>query len=432
MFEWPLCELLSALERRSITAAEVCETALLRIHNDSAGIAALSDVLEEQARTQAKAIDARRAAGLSVGRLAGVPVVIKDLIDVAGARCSAGLEIFSDYRPSADAHVVQRLREEDTIIIGMGKTDSGAFGVVTPEVKNPRDPTKIAGGSSGGCAAAVAAGWCSFAIGTDTGGSIRIPAACCGISGFKPSKGLISTQGVRPLAPSFDHVGPIYRHHSDLKIIMEALVGDLFSDIYNSKNTRIGYSLKFLLDADDKIIEWYRKIISLLNGKEFELVEIDLPDASEALDAHLAVSLTEAAKYYSKVLGKFQNPVPLPVISALDYAQNIRGYEYLSALETLGEIEKNIEHSMKNIDFLMLPTLSCAIPCIPMEEEALAMLIHNTAIFNHSGFPALSLATHHSEIEIPPSIQMIGRKNEDAKLIHVSQSIYQAMASSFS
>jgi len=431
MIERPLAELLSALECRRITAQEMCETALTRIQADANHIRALSDVLAEQARATAQRIDARRAAGLPVGALAGVPVIVKDLIDVSGARCCAGLEIFSDYRPTMDAGVVQRLREADAVIIGMGKTDSGAFGVVTPEVTNPRDPTKIAGGSSGGSAAAVAAGWCSFAIGTDTGGSVRIPAACCGVSGFKPTKGLIPTQGVRPLAPSFDHVGPIFRHVADAKIIMEALTGESFSQPDLKEGIRLGYSLKFLRNADSEIIENFEKILSILKENQFDCIEVDLPDANESLTAHLSVSLTEAAKFYIYKLKEFKEAIPYPLMSGIDYAKNIHGYEYLSALNDLNKIKSNIEYSMKNVNCLILPTLSYDIPNVPIQEESLAMLVKNTAIFNHPGFPALSLAAPQFSKKIPPSIQIVGQRNDDAKLVAIANMIDTTLSLTF-
>jgi len=429
LIERPLCDLLAALDSRSVSAQSLCEAMLERIQNDDGCIAALSDVLAEQARAAARQVDARRAAGQPVGTLAGVPVVVKDLIDVAGATCCAGLEMFSDYRPDTDAWIVRRLREEDAVIVGMGKTDSGAFGVVTPSVTNPRDPGKIVGGSSGGSAAAVAAGWCGFAIGTDTGGSVRIPAVCCGISGFKPSKGLISTEGVRPLAPSFDHVGFLYRHAIDLPLIMEALMGYSFSSLKLPEKIRLGCPWTFFQDADAAVLKDFEKIIALLRENGCEVVEVNLPDAYHALHTHLAVSLTEAARDYTKKFAEFGGEIPFAIASSLDYAENITGYAYLSAVDALNKIAQSIESAVTSVDCMLLPTLACAIPHVPMQDKALPLLVKNTALFNYSGFPALSLVLPLYGTKIPPSIQLVGQRNGDAKLVQIAKTINDIISS---
>ena len=183
---------------------------------------AFTDVLSAQALAEAEAADANPASPLH-----GVNIAVKDNIDTAGALCSAGLPFLAERRATKDAVVVAALRAAGAVILGMTATDSGAFGVVTPAVTNPNHPSLIAGGSSGGSAAAVAAGLCDAALGTDTGGSVRIPAACCGVYGFKPTYGVISVAGIRPLTERFDHVGILARTIAEIHKITTALVPHL-------------------------------------------------------------------------------------------------------------------------------------------------------------------------------------------------------------
>lgn len=168
---------------RKYTARELCQIFLHRAQQN-AGLGIMTDLIAQRALADADTVDRRVAAGKDAGRLAGIPMVIKDNIDTVPAVCAAGLPALSPYRPPTDAAVVRRLRAEGAVIIGVAATDSGAFGVTSPTVTNPKFPGLIAGGPSGGSAAAVAAGFCMAAIDTDTGGSIRIPAACCGIVGL--------------------------------------------------------------------------------------------------------------------------------------------------------------------------------------------------------------------------------------------------------
>lgn len=421
--------LLTAMADRQVSAAGLCETALASIEAGADTVNALSYVRADRARAEAEAVDARRRRGMPLGRLAGIPVVVKDIIDVEGAICGAGLDIFSDYRASADAEVVRRLRAADAIILGMGRTDSGAFGVTTQDVVNPLDPARVAGGSSGGSAAAVAAGWCAFAVGTDTGGSIRIPAACCGVVGFKPTKGHVSTEGVRPLAVSFDHVGPIVRSAGDLALIMDVMAdrGEPVPPAAGPQYYRVGYSQTYCSDAAPEITRAFEDFLGWLERQGHSVECVDLPSPDEVMPAHLAGSLTEAAAYYRQMFPHLLSALPPDAASGVAFAENVHGYDFLWALETLKDVARRIERCFAIVDFLVLPTL----PCIPPSKDAgsviwkdrelsvLSALIRNTALFNHSGYPVLAmpLASLLPGTPLAASVQIVGNRRRDDDVI---------------
>ena len=201
-------------------------------------IGCYTDLLHDSAMKEAAASDERRSNGQVKGPLDGVPIAIKDLIDTTPARCSAGLEHLKNYRPATDATVVRRLREAGAVILGVTASDPGAFSTATPQVINPLAPERTAGGSSGGSGAAVASSLAFGAIGTDTGGSVRIPAACCSICGFKPTWGRVDATGVRPLAPSLDHIGTLARSVTDLQIL-QSIIDPSFDNGVNWSASRV-------------------------------------------------------------------------------------------------------------------------------------------------------------------------------------------------
>ncbi|MFK3668273.1 amidase [Ochrobactrum teleogrylli] len=412
-----------------VSAAVLCESYLKQIDEEAAKIGALSHVLKDRALAEAEAIDFKRKHNLQLGPLAGIPFVVKDLIDVEDAISCGGLDILAEYKASADAEVVKRLRAADAIVIGMARTDSGAFGVRTPEVVNPIDRSRIAGGSSGGSAAAVAAGWSSFAVGTDTGGSVRIPAACCGVYGFKPTKGIVPTSGVRPLAASFDHVGPIGRCADDLRLIINAMTNRPINSpaVTHQRLFRVGYSEAYRTDAAPEVTEAFTDFLASLERRGHSLEQIDLPSPEEAIQAHLTVSLSEAAVYYKKHFPDELRRLPSDAASGIKFAESVHGYDFLQALDELHDMEHRIRKCFEHLDFVVLPTL----PCSPPSQEAttvswsgrqlpvLSALIRNTALFNHTGFPALAMPLEWRlpGTAIPASVQIVGNHFRDHDVI---------------
>ena len=217
--------------QKKLSPVEVVETLLGRIEQLPA-LNAFVTVTAEAARQEAKRAEAELFRGFERGLLHGIPVALKDLVDTAGVRTTCGSRLRAAHAPTKDAEIVRRLKEAGAISLGKTNLLEFAYGVVHPDfgpTLNPCDPTRTAGGSSGGSAAAVAAGLCFAAVGTDTGGSVRIPAAYCGVAGFKPSYGLVDAAGVFPLSWSLDHVGPIAPSSRDAAALLGALTGRAFS-----------------------------------------------------------------------------------------------------------------------------------------------------------------------------------------------------------
>jgi aspartyl-tRNA(Asn)/glutamyl-tRNA(Gln) amidotransferase subunit A len=206
-----------------ITPTELLAETLERIDQLDSDIQAFVTVLHDQAYEEAEKAENEQRTGLFRSPLHGIPIAIKDLIAVKDVRMTAGSKVLADYVPQEDATVVEQLRRAGAVIVGKTNTHEFAYGTYTPPTRNPWDLTRIAGGSSGGSAAALAAGMCPGAIGSDTGGSIRIPSACCGITGLKPTYGRVSTYGVIPLSWSLDHVGPMGRNAEDCAILFDAV-----------------------------------------------------------------------------------------------------------------------------------------------------------------------------------------------------------------
>ena len=224
-FEMPVAALGRALRDGSLSPVELAEAALQRIEALDGQVRAFVTITRERALDDARLAEQELRAGNDRGPLHGIPLVLKDLVATRGIRTTAGSQVLADYIPDEDAEVAARLTAAGVVLLGKTNTHEFAYGTFTRPTANPWDLERIPGGSSGGSAAALAARMCWLAIGTDTGGSIRIPAACCGVTGLKPTYGLVSAYGIIPLSWSLDHPGPLARSAEDCAIMLDALVG---------------------------------------------------------------------------------------------------------------------------------------------------------------------------------------------------------------
>jgi aspartyl-tRNA(Asn)/glutamyl-tRNA(Gln) amidotransferase subunit A len=409
-----------------ISATGLCVQTLQRIAQQNYDLGALTDELSASAIREANNVDRQVAAGAPVGRLAGIPIAIKDNIDTVPAVCSAGLPSLSDYRPTQDATVVACLRDEGAVIIGVAATDSGAFGVVTPHVTNPNYPGRIAGGSSGGSAAAVAAGFCKVAIGTDTGGSIRIPAACCGIVGLKPTFGRIPSKGVRPLSVSVDHVGPLALRVTDLQSVMEVFSGkDQRGHDQALGPKKIGIPKTYFSDAAPEVKRVVEEVAQccIELGHRIEIVSIPTPD--EIIPSHLILSLTEAARFHLETASKYIATYPAAAKEGVQLGQSYLSHEHEAAIDQRRDFVARINAIFNDVDFLLLPTLPLLPPEIGETEvkvgehkmNILKALIRYVAAFNQTGHPVLALPWPVSIANSMGSVQFIGQLNHDLELL---------------
>ncbi|MCY6379359.1 amidase [Hoeflea prorocentri] len=421
------------LDKREVSAAEVCDKALCRINDCNDRLNAFSMVFAATARSDAHAVDQMVRAEHPLGALAGVPIAIKDNIDTLPGPCRAGLELFNDHVPARDAAIVNSLRKAGATVLGVTRTDAGAFGVTTPDVINPKSPSRIVGGSSGGSAAAVAAGQCFAAIGTDTGGSIRIPAACCGVFGFKPTLGRISLDGVRPLSDSFDHVGPIANCLDDVIAVMDVIDPDLTQtdDKSLQKPLVLGVPRNWIHDASKEVLENFQAFLRAAKAFGFGVLDLEIPTPAEALPIHIVLSLHEAAQHYSHLSYDALCALPDPLCEGVEVGRAVTPFELENARDKRAALVSRIDAALETVDALAMPTL----PIEPPERgstaavigaevfDLLSALIHYTATFDQTGNPALACPWGQLSCGMPGSIQLVGRRDEDLRLLRLAKEL---------
>lgn len=426
------------LLRKSLSARELASVMLDRIESLNPKIGAMTDVSAETALEEADKVDRQRQDGGPVGPLAGIPIVIKDLIDTTPAVCSAGLKFLANYRPKRDATVVRNLRRAGAVILGVTATDSGAFDVRTPEVTHPLAPELIVGGSSGGSGAAIAAGFGYAALGTDTGGSIRIPAACCQVTGFMPSSGRVSMDGIRPLAWSLDHVGPIAKSVADIGLV-QPILDPRFSKTGGQKRNgalTVGHDPKYYGDAGYESQVAMLNVLEVCRGLGVEIREITLPHPDDAFDMHLTIFRGEAAAYH---LSEFSDQIdeypPLPRL-LLEKGRELPAHDYVLASRKRAKITRQIDEWFNDIDFILAPTLPVMAPSRDAkvvtvggrEMAILNALIRYTFLFDHIGTPVVSVPVTCDGPGMGASVQIIGRTNTDAAVIDFAERIENVLS----
>jgi Asp-tRNA(Asn)/Glu-tRNA(Gln) amidotransferase A subunit family amidase len=409
------------------------EAALDRIGDGAAAPGALTSVIARHARAAASALDTRAPDAFARLPLAGRPMVVKDLIDTPPARCSGGLDLFAGRRPRTPAEAVIRLREAGAVVVAAAATDRAGFGVRSADVGHPRWPGRTVGGSSGGSAAAVAAGWVDAALGTDTGGSIRIPAACCGVVGFKPTWGRVSTRGVRALVPSLDHVGPIARDVGAARAVAAVLdpgfvtTGDAMPPV-DLAGLAIGVDEAALAVSAPEVARSVRAALARAVGLGARLEPVALP-ADPLLGAvHETVFCHEAAIAWRRVLADPAACARLPeeVLGTLQAGQSITTLEYRAALVARARLRAEVDALFERVDLLALPTLPVLAP--PVEARRVrtgrgelgftAALIAWTRLFDHTGHPAIALPLPPlANDPVGASLQLAARRHRDGELL---------------
>lgn len=427
-----------ALRARSASPQDLLQDVLVRIDCDDRFIRAYSDVIRETAELEAKASALRHAKGEALGPLDGIPIAVKDLIDTTPARCQAGLPHLADYRPERDADVVTRLRRAGAVIVGVLETDAGAFGTRTPQVINPLAPDLIAGGSSGGAGAAVCAGLAYGAIGTDTGGSIRIPAACCSVSGFKPTWGRVSTKGVRPLAYSCDHVGPLARNIADLRAIQAVLdpLGGEGGEPKLPERLRIGLSTDYFIDADPLVKKAMARAVSLLVEAGHAVRETRMPLPDDIMQSHMITVTREAAKYHTEQFPGLWQAHPDIARSGIELGRTFSDDDYAVAQSQRRRIADRVDGLFPALDILILPTLPLDAPARDAETvrlgdsevSVLEATIRYTALFNPTGHPVVSLPAFALPDGRALSVQVIGARHSDHRLLAIARRLEEIFA----
>ena len=419
---------------RSIDLVEASLDAIARLGKTTN---AFIRVDADEARAQADERDRELAQGHDRGPLHGIPISLKDLVDEAGRVTTAASRVLADNVASADATIVTRLREAGAISIGktnlhefaLGTTsEDSAFGVV----RNPLDLTRSAGGSSGGAAVAVATGMGLAAIGSDTGGSIRIPSACCGIVGLKPSFGEVPIDGVVALSKSFDHVGPLAQSVQDAAIMWAALTGRPLPP--PGPATAAGLRLCTLDGYFDsplasEVRTAFNRALALLGSAGVTLLHATLFEAARIPEIYVNTVLPEAAHFHGRWLDSRQDAYSPTVRARLEAGRSIPAVAYLAARNDAAALREVIEFMLEKCDALVLPTLPIVAPPLGAGDVVIdpelqttmpvrsAMLKH-TQPFNLSGHPAISLPIESPGL--PVGLQLVGRLNQTERLLGVA------------
>jgi aspartyl-tRNA(Asn)/glutamyl-tRNA(Gln) amidotransferase subunit A len=418
----------SLLRSRQLSPVQLVDAYLDRIQRLDGRVNSFITVTADRARTRARMLETELAAGRWRGPLHGVPIALKDNIDTAGVRTTAASAVFADRVPDADAEVVTRLEKAGAILLGKLNMHEFAFGGTSAishfgPVRNPWALDRIPGGSSGGSGAAVAARLCAGALGTDTGGSIRIPAAHCGIVGLKPTYGLASIRGIIPLSVSLDHVGPMCRTVGDAALLLQALAGYDSGDIASLETVapvyatalqrrisglRVGVPrVGFYEDLDPQISDAVERALGVVDGLTGGMQEVVLPARPEARPVAL-----EAYTYHRDYLDEGRELYAESTLERIMTGAETSASDYAEVLYQLELGRKGIDEVFDEVDLLVTPTLS-ELPVTIGEAQAAPVettvrLIRNPSPFNFYGIPTISIPCGFSREGLPIGLQISG------------------------
>lgn len=420
-----LGEARAALDEGRLRAVDLLDSALADMAEWEPRIHAMVTSTPEIARAAAVEADRRLAAG-ERGELLGIPIVLKDLIDVAGVPTTAGSKVLADNMPAADAVVWQRLRAAGAVLLGKSNTHEFAYGGTTEPTRHPADTTRMVGGSSGGPAAALAAGYCLGAVGTDTAGSIRNPAGLCGVAGLKPTRDLVDPTGVVPLSPTLDVVGPMARHVADLAPLLTVMSGrapDGAGRWRSPEGIRVG-----LLDPGemaDRVARGLEAARDRLTGAGAVVEAVDLPGWADSVFADFTVIGFEAARYHRQWADRRDAYTPY-VRERLDEGGRTSEASYREALVEAGRLRDAVDRALTTYDVLLLPGVPFEAPPAYHDQVEVAgraedrdtALCRNMALANLTGHPVLALPADGGA-GLPVGVQLLGRHGADHDLIRL-------------
>jgi aspartyl-tRNA(Asn)/glutamyl-tRNA(Gln) amidotransferase subunit A len=443
-----ITELAPRLAAKEISPVELTEAMLARIERYDPDLNSYITVTAESARHAARAAEAAIMAGHDLGPLHGIPVAVKDLYATRGVATTYGSRLFADWVPDFDAAAVERLKRAGAVILGKTNLHELAYGTTSANahygaVRNPWQREHHPGGSSGGSAAAVAAGLAYAAMGSDTGASIRQPAACCGIVGIKPTFGRVSKFGALPLAWSQDHAGPLTRSVADAALLLQVLAGfdprdptsvdrpvpDFGADFDKGlRGTRVGVARSFFFDECDPEVEAaVDAAIRVLAEQGARVDEIELADMDAAYAAGVITIAVEGAAYHAADLRERPALFSDELRAAFRLGSFYQATDYVQAQRLRRHLIDQTARTMTGFDAVVMPT--APIPPTPIEASAPgdAMLRpRNTMPFNALGLPAISVPCGFTAAGLPIGLQIAGHAFEEGTVLRIAQAYEQA------
>jgi aspartyl-tRNA(Asn)/glutamyl-tRNA(Gln) amidotransferase subunit A len=427
------------------SAAEAVETCLRNVAADNPRFNAFILVMAEEARRAAKEADEELAAGKDRGPLHGVPISIKDLFDIKGTATTAASRVREGHVAAVDAHAITHLRQAGAVLIGKTNLHEFAFGTTNEDsafgpARNPHDVTRSPGGSSGGSAVSVVAGMALATLGTDTGGSIRIPAAACGIVGLKPTYGEVSDEGAVPLSRTLDHAGPLAQTVTDAWHVYRALVGRPATRPLAPvpvNGMQLAVPRAYFCDVlDDEVRAKFEAALDALRKAGAVIVDVDIAHASVISAVYLPISFGDAAAYHAATLETMPERYTTPVRQRLEIARYVLAEDYVHALAGREVLRREVDAALLGHDALVLPTLPIPAPLLgastmqvgPSLQPVRAMMLRLTQLFNLTGHPAVSLPCGSTSSGLPVGLQLAGVRMQTDALMRIALAVEQTIS----
>ena len=435
-----ITELAPLVAARQITSEALTEGCLAEIAGKSEALHAFITVTGDEAIERARALDRELAAGHSRGPLHGIPISLKDLIDMRGVPTTAASRVRQGHVASKDAPVTARLFEAGAVVVGKTNLHEFAFGTTSDDsaygaVHNPHDPARSPGGSSGGSAVSIVTGMSVASIGTDTGGSIRIPSAACGTVGLKPTWGEVPCDGVVPLSESLDHVGPLARNVADAWLLYLILRGDRSAALWplparsGVKGLRLGVPRPYFLDiVDDEVRQRFAEALAWLRHAGAETVDVVIPHAAEIATVYLHTSLPEASAYHATMIEQHPELYTPNVRLRIEMGRYLLAEDYVRAQRGRDVLRAEVDTALAGCDALVLPTVPIPAPLIGANSVEIAgkkepvrnMMLRLTQLFNLTGHPAISVPMAQTSTGLPCGLQLVGRRHATEALLGVA------------
>jgi aspartyl-tRNA(Asn)/glutamyl-tRNA(Gln) amidotransferase subunit A len=447
-----IADLAPRLRRKEISPVELTRACLNRIEKLNPTLNAFITVMADSALAEASTAENEILREEWRGPLHGIPIALKDLIDTAGTRTTAASELFANRIPDEDAEVVRRLRRAGAVILGKNNLHEFAYGGSSlvsffGDVHNPRNTAHIAGGSSGGSAASVVAGLCYAAIGTDTAGSIREPAALCGCVGIKPTYGRVSARGVIPLSWSLDHVGPLAATVADTAIVLQAIAGydardigsvnvpidDYISSLNDStKKLRVGIPRTYFYDdLDDEVRAAVEQALEIIGTLVAEVRDVEIE-----VSADRTVQAAESFAYHAENIARSPELYQPETLRRIRSNERISAAEYIRRRREQDEGRRRAHDFFSEVDLLVSPTMPMPAPAIAdlkKDPDALRpaelRLLRNTRPFNVWGLPAISVPCGFTKASLPIGLQIAGSHWREDLVLRLAHAYQRAVIS---
>jgi aspartyl-tRNA(Asn)/glutamyl-tRNA(Gln) amidotransferase subunit A len=435
------------VRKKKVSPVELTKACLARIGRANPTLNCFITITADSALQQARDAETEIMRGNWRGPLHGIPIALKDLFDTAGVRTTAGSGVFRDRIPTEDAEVVRRLKSAGAVLLGKTNMQEFAFGGTSlisyfGAVRNPWELNYIAGGSSGGSAAAVAAELCYGALGSDTAGSVRLPASHCGIAGLKPTYGLVSIRGVVPLSWSLDHVGPLARTVADTALLLQAIAGYDEQDTTSAKMTvpdysegigakvsslRIGVPHEFFFaDLDQEIDAAMKEALSVLQKLTAGFHDVALP-ANNMEKLRDTVRAAEAYAYHREYVAKTPELYQPLILKRIQAGANVTTPAYIQGRRDVAEVRRKAEKWIDGVDVLVTPTLPITTAAVsdPHADDILPA-VRNTSPFDVNGWPAISVPCGFTSKGLPMGLQIIGPNGGESVIFQLAHAYEQA------